>query len=107
MKKRLTRVSPLQLGIVLGVLYGLLSLIIIVPMGAIFAGTTALTGHAVHSGPSPALVGGAVGGIMMILLPLLYAVLGFILGVITGAVYNLVAKLTGGIEFTVSDAPEA
>ena len=44
---------------------------------------------------------------MMILMPLLYAAMGFVFGVISGAVYNLVAKWTGGIEFTVTDAPES
>jgi len=105
MKRRLASVSPLQLGIVLAVLYGLISLIIVVPMGLIFAGVSASGAHNAAQGASPALIGGMVGGFMMILLPILYAVLGFIGGVIAGAIYNLVAKWTGGIEFTVVDAP--
>lgn len=107
MKKRLARVSPLQLGIVLAVLYGLLALIIIVPMGLIFAAVGVGGSHAMqNSGPSPAMVGSVIGGVMMILMPILYAVMGFICGVIVGAVYNLVASWTGGIEFTVVDVLE-
>ena len=92
MKKRLTNVSPLQLGIVLGVLYGIISLIL-VPfflLGALFGART-----------------GVVGVGFAILLPIIYAVVGFIGGVITGFVYNLVAQWTGGIEFTTTDAPQS
>ena len=113
MKKRLSRISLLQLGVVLAVFYGLLSLIIIVPMGALSAVFWASC-HAVGSDPSfhaPAgscpPPSGILGGFMMILMPILYAVMGFVLGIISGAVYNLVAKWTGGIEFTVTDAPES
>jgi len=112
MKKRLSLISPLQLGVVLAVFYGLLSLIIIVPMGALSA--VFWTSHHAVSGPafhainsSPALIGGVFGGITMILMPILYAAMGFIFGVIGGVVYNLVAKWTGGIEFTVTAAPES
>jgi hypothetical protein len=88
MKKRLTYVSPLQLGIVLGVLYGVISLII-VPffiLGAIF-------GKA------------GFGIIFAIFFPIIYAIAGFVGGVICAFVYNLVAKWTGGVEFTTADAP--
>lgn len=88
MKKRLTYVSPLQLGIVSGILYGLISLIV-VPffiLASLF-------------GPH----GAGFGVVFAIFLPIIYAVVGFIGGVITGFVYNLVAKWTGGIEFETSD----
>jgi hypothetical protein len=88
MKKRLTYVSPLQLGIVLGVLYGAISLIIVpfLLLGAVF-------GHA------------GLGIIFVIFFPVIYAVAGFIGGVISAFVYNLVAQWTGGVEFVTSDAP--
>jgi hypothetical protein len=90
MKKRLASISPLQLGIVLGVLYGAISLIIVpfLLLGAIF-------GHA------------GFGIIFAIFFPVIYAVAGFIGGVITAFVYNLVAQWTGGIEFTTTDAPQS
>jgi hypothetical protein len=43
-------------------------------------------------------------GVFVIFLPIIYAVLGFIGGVIAAFVYNLVAKWTGGIEFTTEEA---
>jgi hypothetical protein len=88
MKKRISRVSPLQQGIVLGVLYGLLSLIA-VP----FIIIASILGH------------GGVGIIFAIFIPIIYAIAGFIAGVITALVYNLVAMWTGGIEFTLTDVP--
>ena len=88
MKKRLTNVNPLKLGIVLGVLYGVISLII-VPffiLAALF-------------GPK----GSGFGIVLAIFFPIIYAVAGFIGGVISAFVYNLVAKWTGGVEFTTQE----
>ena len=88
MKKRITHVSPLQQGIVLAVMYGLLSLIA-VPF--IIIGM--LLNH------------GGFGAIFAIFLPIVYAIAGFIVGVITAFIYNLVACWTGGIELTLTDVP--
>lgn len=86
MKKRLINISPLQQGIVLGALYGVLTLIA-APFIIIIE-----------------LVRGAgIGAFAAIILPVIYAVIGFIAGVITAWVYNLVAKWTGGIEFVLID----
>ena len=93
MKKQLTRIAPLRAGIVLGVLYGILSLII-APFILIAAVIGSKTGTA-----TPAIFG--VG--FAIMLPVLYAVVGFLGGVIAAAIYNLVAKWTGGLEFEVRD----
>jgi hypothetical protein len=43
-------------------------------------------------------------GVFVIFLPVIYAVLGFIGGVIAAFIYNLVAKWTGGVEFTTEEA---
>jgi hypothetical protein len=86
MKKRLTHVASLQLGIVPGALYGLVSLIV-VPFIVIAA-----------------IVSRGFGGILLIFLPVVYAIAGFIGGVIFAAVYNFIVRWTGGIEFTVTDA---
>jgi hypothetical protein len=93
MKKQLTRIAPLRAGIVLGVLYGILSLII-APFILIAAFISSKTGTA-----TPAIFG--VG--FAIMLPVLYAVVGFLGGVIAAAIYNLVTKWTGGLEFEVRD----
>lgn len=98
MKTQLTYIAPLKAGIVMGVLYGLMSLLI-VP----FFLVAALLGSKAGS-PSPAIFG--VG--FAIMLPVFYAVAGFIGGIIMAALYNLIAKWTGGFEFGFRDlAPAA
>lgn len=97
MKKQLTNISPLRAGIVLGFLYGLLSLIF-VPFFLLATLFGAKTGSA------PAAFGGVV---LTILFPVLYAIVGFIGGIIAAAIYNLVAKWVGGFEFEVQDIPPA
>ena len=87
MKRRLTNVSPLKPGITLAVACGVLSLLV-VPL--------LLLASIFH--------GGGIAGVLVIFLPVIYAVLGFIGGVIAAFVYNLVAKWTGGIEFTTEEA---
>ena len=98
MKKQLTYITPLRAGIVLGVLYGILSLLVVpfVLLAAVLGSKTGV--------PAPAVFG--VG--LAILLPVLYAAAGFIGGIIGAALYNLIAKWTGGFEFEVRDlAPAA
>ena len=87
MKKQLTYIAPLRAGIVLGVLYGIVSLII-VP----FLLLAAILGSKAST-PVPAIFG--VG--FAIMLPVIYAVFGFIGGIIAAA------KWTGGLEFQVRD----
>lgn len=88
MKKRLTYISPLQLGIVLAVLYGIVSLIAVpfLLLGTLFGRT-----------------GAGLGFFFIIFIPVMYAIFGFIGGVIMGFVYNVVAKWTGGIEYIASE----
>lgn len=97
MKKQLTYITPLRAGIVLGVLYGILSLIVVpfVLLAAVLGSKTGV--------PTPAIFGAG----LAILLPVLYAAAGFIGGVIAAALYNLIAKWTGGFEFEVRDLPLA
>jgi Ca2+/Na+ antiporter len=104
MKKRLTRIAPLKCGIVLGTLYAGLSLIM-VPffllaglVGAQAGETyTPLNGQASHSLPFPFF------GLFALFLPFIYGFVGFLGGVIMAAIYNLVVRLTGGLEVTVED----
>ena len=87
MIKKIKRVSPLQLGKIAAVLYGILSLIflpfVIIP--ALLANR-----------PGP-------GVIFILILPIIYVVMGFIMAVITAAIYNLCAKWVGGIEIELED----
>lgn len=95
MKKRLKRIDPLKAGIVLGILYALLSLIL-VPIFLLvgFFGARNAGGNGV------AILGSAA---MVIFLPVFYSVAGFLGGVIGAFFYNLVAGWTGGLEFEVED----
>jgi hypothetical protein len=94
MIKRISRIAPLQCGIVLMALYGFLSLIAVpfILIGVLVSPNS-------HNNAGAGILVG-----LAILVPIMYAVLGFLAGVISAAIYNLVAKLTGGIEFTVTDA---
>ena len=95
MKRRLTNVNPLKLGITLAVIYGIMSLVFMIPIFLIMS----LVGAAsARTGPQalPAIFS----GVFVIFLPIIYAVLGFIGGVIAAFIYNLVAKWTCGVEFT-------
>ena len=98
MKKRLTYVSPLKLGITLGIVYAILSLIIAVPM-FLFISLVGAAGAAKTGQGLPAMFS----GVFVIFLPVIYGVVGFIGGLLAGLVYNLSAKLTGGIEFEVEE----
>jgi uncharacterized membrane protein len=99
MQKRLTHIAPVKLGIVLAVVYGVMSLIIIVPCLLLVSlagvANTAKTG----SQGLPAIFS----GVFLIFLPIIYAVIGFIGGIVAALIYNLVAKWTGGIEFTTEE----
>jgi len=93
-KRRIKRFAPLQLGLMLAVLYGVLGLIFI-PFFLIF---TLVASHL----PRQQNAGFMAMGVGFILLfPILYAIMGFVLGVIMAWVYNLAAKWVGGIEVEV------
>jgi hypothetical protein len=98
MKKRLLNINALKLGITFAVIYGVLSLIFIIPFFLIMS-LVAAAGARSGTQALPAVFT----GVFMIFLPIIYAVLGFIGGVITAFIYNLTAKWTGGIEFTTQE----
>jgi len=100
MKKRLSRIAPLQAGIVAGSLYLAFGLIIGLIMAPIMFFSAALPSRMQFSGA----LGGAVAAIFVLIgVPIFYGIIGFIGGVIGAAIYNLVARFTGGIEFEVRD----
>jgi hypothetical protein len=96
MKKRLQHIAPVQCGVVLGALYAAISLIF-VPFILL------ITMMAPKNGNNLPFAGAGI--FLVILIPVLYGVLGFIGGIISAAIYNLIASWTGGLEFTVVDAP--
>lgn len=93
------QVDTMSVGKTLGVLYGMLGLIV----GVMFGGLTlvgALAGASSRTGTAEMIgvgVGGAIG--MAILAPLLYGAMGFVFGLISGVLYNLTAKFSGGVKF--------
>ncbi|MBV9269502.1 MAG: hypothetical protein JO165_00275 [Candidatus Eremiobacteraeota bacterium] len=94
MVQRLRTINPLQLAIVLAILYALLSLIIAIPAMLISMGTASMM-------PQNPLQPIFAGPLILIVLPIFYGAVGFIAGLITAALYNLVARWTGGIEVTL------
>lgn len=93
--KSLTYVAPLRAGIVLGVGYGLGSLLIL-PF-FFFAMVAGKMAGAPVNGMA------ALPAVFAIVLPFVYAAVGFIGGVIAAAIYNVIAKFTGGFQFQVTE----
>jgi hypothetical protein len=98
MKKLLKRIGPLKTGIVLGLLYALIGLLL-VPFFMI--GGAAASAAARETGADFPM--GFLFGVGALFLPIMYGVIGFVTGVISAAIYNLVAKWTGGLELTLED----
>jgi hypothetical protein len=103
MIRRIKRITPLQAGKMMGVLYGCMGLIFL-PFFALagLAGAFAQTAQQNQGGAHPpaALFGGMMLG-FAILLPVFYAVFGFLFGILFAAIYNLIARWIGGIEVEV------
>ena len=105
MTRRLTRVAPMPVAKIFGILYALFGLIF-VPFFAI-AGLAGLFTGSGDGNAGAAGVGVAVGIIAMaVIFPIMYGVMGFFGGIIVAALYNLVARWVGGIEFEVEDVPQ-
>jgi len=99
MKRRLTRIGPVKFGVILGILYGLMSLLII-PFFLIFAIVAAIAPHTGND--SAAQRFGVAGAIAMcIFLPIMYAAMGCLMGMLMAWLYNVIASWVGGIEFEV------
>jgi hypothetical protein len=102
MRKRLSSISPVQLGLVFAAFYVAIALLTIPFMLLFMVAAPQIQGHS-GTGPLPMLMGFGVG--MLIAVPIIYAIFGFIIGIISAVIYNLIAMWTGGVEFTVTDVP--
>ena len=92
MRKRITRIAPLQLGKVSAVLYAIFSIPI-----ALFLAVASSFGPP-EQAKSLALI---------LVIPVFYIVFGFLFMALVAWIYNQVAKWTGGIEFVTVEMPEA
>ncbi|MFT3870134.1 MAG: hypothetical protein QM715_16930 [Nibricoccus sp.] len=92
--RRIKRIAPLQLGKMLGILYGI--------MGLLFLPFFLLMGVLSSQLPPDQRAGMMFFGVGFALFaPVMYAVMGFITGALGALVYNVVAKWIGGIEVEV------
>ena len=100
MTRKVRRIAPLQLGKMMGVIYGLMGLIFL-PFFFLAGLVGAFAQHAAsdNSGAAAAATGIMLGfGLFM---PVMYAVFGFVFGIISAALYNFVARWIGGIEVEI------
>lgn len=88
MKHQVARFSPHQNAKVVAILMAVGSLVVLVPMFAMFAAITPATSR-------PPLV-------MLLMMPLMYLVLGYVMVAIGCALYNSMYRHIGGIEFELA-----
>jgi hypothetical protein len=91
MRKRITRIAPVQLGKVSAVLSATFS----IPVALFLAVVTAF---------APAGQGKPLALILAV--PVFYVVFGFVFMAFSAWIYNLVAKWTGGVEFVTVEMPD-
>ncbi|HEY5348530.1 MAG TPA: hypothetical protein VIJ64_02325 [Candidatus Lustribacter sp.] len=97
MTSRVRSINPLQLGLILGIIYALLGI-----LAAIFF--MSFGGMMMALAPMYGRGFGGFGAFSLIIFPVMYFVGGFLSGLIVGALYNLVAGWIGGVEITLDTA---
>ena len=95
MTVRLRRINPIQAGVVAGVVYALLGVLVAVFYYAVFAATRSASSTL----PTAA-------GLLVVFFPFIYAALGFIAGALMAWLYNVVAGWVGGVELQFDGAPK-
>jgi hypothetical protein len=95
----ITRVGPLSVAKIAGVLYAIVGLI----FGAFLSliGLAGMAGGLANDSPGGAAFGALFGVGAIIALPIFYGCLGFVMTLIMAALFNLGARLTGGVELDV------
>jgi hypothetical protein len=89
----ITRVAPLSIAKIAGLLYLILGLI----FGAIVS-LLALAGGMASGEEEGAFFGALFGVGAVVMLPIVYACLGFVMTLIMAALFNVAAGITGGVE---------
>jgi hypothetical protein len=90
---KITAVTMTVFGLIIGVIYGLIFMVL---GGAIMASGGRDTGAA---GASTLVIG----LVMMIAFPIIYGIIGFVAGAIGGVVYNVASGFVGGIELELEN----
>jgi len=93
---RLRAINPVQLGLVLGLIYAVLSFFIAILL-LIFSSMIPFAMDSYF------LFGRSV--VTLIVFPVCYFIAGFIGGLLSAAIYNLVAGWIGGVEITLDTTP--
>jgi hypothetical protein len=94
------RIGVLSLGKISAAIHGAIGLV----LGVIFALASLIggaMGQAARDASVPPALSMLFGFAAIIFMPLIYAVLGFVIGILSAFVYNAVAKLAGGVELDV------
>jgi len=96
----ITRVGPLSVAKIAGILYAILGLAI----GALFSliGLAGLAGGLASENSETAVFSALFGVGAIIALPIFYGVIGFVMMLIMAALFNLGARLAGGVEVDVA-----
>lgn len=87
----ITRVGPLSVAKVAGLLYAIIGLLF-----GVFISLFAMAGFAAGANDSPFRAVFGVGAV--ILLPIFYGCLGFVMTLIMSWLFNIVVGITGGVE---------
>ena len=90
---KITAVTMAAFGVIIGVIYGLIFMVV---GGAMMAGG----GRDAGTAGASSLV---VGLIMMVAIPVFYGVIGFIAGALGGVIYNVASGFVGGIELEIEN----
>lgn len=90
---KITSVTMAAFGLIFGVIYGLIFMVV---GGALMAGG----GRDAGAAGASSLV---IGLVMMVAIPVFYAILGFLAGALGGLVYNVAARFVGGIELELEN----
>jgi hypothetical protein len=105
-RKQITRIAPLQTAKVIAILHfivGVALAVVLMLRRAVwgFGGMRMRMGYGGGGGGG----GGFHHGRFLIALPFIWAIASFIIVLFSAWVYNYLAGRTGGVEFTVDDAP--
>jgi hypothetical protein len=92
----ITRVAPLSVAKIAGIIYALLGLV----FGAIVSLVT-LVGAFAGAGDSQGLTGALFGVGAVILLPIFYGCIGFVMSLVMAVLYNAVSGVVGGVHVDV------